>query len=951
VTYFADHHGALRLDWGLVDDGKLRRAQLGACWALAGHDARSSEPAQIILPTGAGKTLVLCAAPFLLRARRVLVIAPGRLVRRQLIEQFATLRDLRAQGLLAADLAPPRVADASGHTTEADWERWRHVDVVVGTANSLSSGYPGVKRVPADLFDLVLFDEAQHLPARTWTAILQEAHARAALFSATPFRRDRKQLPGTPVFTYPLGQAMRDGIYAPIDFVPITVADGQDPDRALALAAAERLHSEEHQVAGSRLLVRAERVADAEALVTLYESVGVALGLVVGTSSPRTVSRTLEQVRRGELLGFVCVGALVEGFDFPALKIAAYHAPHRNLASTLQFIGRLARVTGARGELLAIPAMVEGETRDLYREDAAWRELLPQITDAALERERRVRHYLSDADVDGPVDLPPRALTPPRSARIYRLGDAVPDLDVHPTRVGPAEVILRFYDADSQLLALVTQRNHRPRWADTTVLDRPEFELHLATWVADQRILFVSTETLPALSDLLDLLGVRRHIRRLSPEDLTRLVEAADPGSYFSVGLRATAMRRAQGASYSTTAGSSVETALGRAEAEASVLGHFMARPRNGGRGTIGFSVAKSKLWEPEAAGSLLEFREWCVERATELARASSRLGLPRLGVSMGQTFEAFPETPIAAALDASLLTHAVPLAASGETVRASELDVGVEAAADDRLLVTLRRNGSLLWSGLQDVAGRFETVENPVNLRGVDPPTGELIEAELVWGDRPFTVWFADGSAVIGEYAVAARRDFGAIPDGVLVAHDWGTTPIQIEVGNSGVQAATAAFVSGRGALVLTDHGSGEIADLIGITRAEDRVHVDLLHCKAAGGASGQRLDDLYDVLGQAARSVRWTLSPSLFFSELARRLRERAACRVVGGDGTVAARELNELAEVSPDRVSFTIWAVQPGLSIGTVGGWTGGRGLLLAAYDWCDAEAVDFRVLASP
>ena len=462
--------------------------------------------------------------------------------------------------------------------------------------------------------------------------------------------------------------------------------------------------------------------------------------------------------------------------------------------------------------------------------------------------------------------------------------------------------------------------------------------------------MFISTETLPALNDLLEMFGVRHHVRRLSPDDLTRLVEAADPGSYFSVGLRATALRRARGASYSTTAGSSVETALGRAEAEASILGHFMARPKNGSRGTIGFSVAKSKLWEPEAAGSLLGFREWCVERAGELARASNRLGLPRLGVSMGQTFEAFPDNPIAAALDASLLTQAVPLAAGGETVRASDLDVDVDLATDGRLVISLSRDGHLLWRGLQDVAGRFETVDDPAHLRGVDPPTGELIDAELVWTERPFTVWFADGTAIIGEYAVAGRQDFGTVPAEVLVAHDWGDTTLTAETGAGGVQDATAAFASTRADFVLTDHGSGEIADFIGVRSAAGHAHVDLLHCKAAGGAPGQRLDDLYDVLGQAARSVRWTLSPPLLSDELVRRLGERRACRTVHGDDTAAARVLKELVENPPSDVRFTIWAVQPGLSLAAVPGWAGGRGLLLAAHDWCEAEAVDFRLLCS-
>ena len=59
--------------------------------------------------------------------------------------------------------------------------------------------------------------------------------------------------------------------------------------------------------------------------------------------------------------------------------------------------------------------------------------------------------------------------------------------------------------------------------------------------------------------------------------------------------------------------------------------------------------------------------------------------------------------------------------------MRASDLDVHVAPATDGRLVISLARDGHLLWRGLQDVAGRFETVDDPAHLRGVDPPTGEL--------------------------------------------------------------------------------------------------------------------------------------------------------------------------------------------------------------------------------
>src|SRR4051794_37802899 len=106
---FERHAGRVRLDRRLVDEEHLREAQLGAAGALIAHAAVSSEPAQIVLPTGVGKSLVLMLAPYLLRAQRVLVVAPGRLVRDQLANGFKTLGQLTDAGVLPTATTAPKV--------------------------------------------------------------------------------------------------------------------------------------------------------------------------------------------------------------------------------------------------------------------------------------------------------------------------------------------------------------------------------------------------------------------------------------------------------------------------------------------------------------------------------------------------------------------------------------------------------------------------------------------------------------------------------------------------------------------------------------------------------------------------------------------------------------------------------------------------------------------------
>jgi superfamily II DNA or RNA helicase len=118
--YFRRHQREVVLGWSQDESGELRKAQLGAAWALSAHGTVSREPALVVLPTGVGKTLLVCLAPFVLRARRTLVVTPGRLVRTQVTTAFETLGDLKRAAVLPADLQPPNVpSGASGGARRA----------------------------------------------------------------------------------------------------------------------------------------------------------------------------------------------------------------------------------------------------------------------------------------------------------------------------------------------------------------------------------------------------------------------------------------------------------------------------------------------------------------------------------------------------------------------------------------------------------------------------------------------------------------------------------------------------------------------------------------------------------------------------------------------------------------------------------------------------------------
>jgi superfamily II DNA or RNA helicase len=952
--FFREH--AEDLTVGLVggETDTLRDAQRGAIWALTAHWTASEEPAQVVLPTGVGKTLVLTAAPFVARAKRVLVVAPSRVVREQLLDAFTTLHGLRSHGALPYDAGEPEVMVVKGKAKAETWIKALDADVVVATVHGVSETFTNVTPPDAHLFDLVLVDEGHHAPAEAWRTLLEACQAPMVFVTATPFRRDRRRIPGEIIYSYPLERAIANGVYVPVSFHPVEPAPGQDKDRALAKIAAERLKDEAHVEAKSRLIARAGRVEHAETLVKLYKQVGLNLGLVVAQTRWSALQEIFSAVRLGDLDGIVCVGSLTEGFDMPQLRIAAYHEPHKTLAPTLQFIGRLSRPgLAAKPELLAVPEDVDAETDVLYREDRSWQELLPDLVDGLIEEERQVRGFVNQGTWEpASLRIPPLAVRPGRSARIYVVDPEQIDLDVTPTRIGGAEVVWRFHSHEADLLALVTQHPQRPRWLDDEILDAWTFELHLACLIAEHRKLFITSDISPCLRDLREEIGADTALP-IDAEALRRLAWEIAPNAWFSIGMRPTRMT---GAAYEQTAGPRVENALTEDRLRGRSLGHGMAG--GGGRGTFGFSVQKAKIWEPESTESLLEFRRWCKQRAEDLASAAKDTrGLPRMpSITVATQFDAFPDSRILVALmDHTLIQGSVPIGLNGATVHAHELELTAERASATEVKLTLERDEEILWSGRQRTTGTFEDGES--NLIAADPQTGEVISIGETLSAYPPILLFTDGSAVQGRLLDRPTSPHRAVAPGLVTAQTWEGTDIRAEAkqpqqGLVNLHTKMRELLEAQCEVILTDHGTGEICDLIGLAGLDqEQVAISFIHCKAAKSDTPRRqLLDIDEVLSQAARSARWADPAAGLWAELeSRRLRRTTYFKVLYDPGGRMPTLLEEFAN-DPPATNTTIFAVQPGLDTAQVPGWTEGESLINVAADWCRNGLAAFRLIGS-
>ncbi|MGE3460089.1 MAG: DEAD/DEAH box helicase, partial [Kofleriaceae bacterium] len=164
----------------------FREAQVAAVHAIVGHFWDQRTPAIVVMPTGSGKTAVMLAAAIALRAKRVLVVAPSRLLREQLVEKFSALDPLRPRiGALDPASPVPSVVEVKHKlATKSAWNALRAADVVIGTPMTMSPKLSGVATPPDDLFDTIFFDEAHHVPAPSYAALAAEfPNARHVLFT------------------------------------------------------------------------------------------------------------------------------------------------------------------------------------------------------------------------------------------------------------------------------------------------------------------------------------------------------------------------------------------------------------------------------------------------------------------------------------------------------------------------------------------------------------------------------------------------------------------------------------------------------------------------------------------------------------------------------------------------------------------------------------------------
>jgi hypothetical protein len=918
------------------------------------------------MPTGTGKTTVLMTVAFLLRAERVLVLTPSRLVREQIAENFSLLADLKKIGALAMDVRTPRVFATDGLIgTDEAWEDLRQYDVVVATVPSVSPRDGAVPEAPADLFDVVLVDEAHHAPARTWSRLLDLLRgAKQILFTATPFRRDEKEIRGKFVFTYDLRRAHQDRVFGDIAYEPVSREGAESIDVAIARATERRFQQDRDNGLEHLVMVRTDSLRRAKELKAIYDaSTNLRLAFVNGQHTLKHVKGIIQELNAGMVDGIVCVNMFGEGFNLPRLKIAAVHSPHRSLAVTLQFIGRFARA-GMPGigsaTFLAEPTESSEELGELYETGAVWRDIVRNLAEARVEAEVRTREILDSFDIEATPDMDDFSLytiRPYFHAKVFAAPDGV-DLRASPEFPNTLQVIFVGRSEPHGAAVYLTRESLRSAWSSDERFTNIAYDMFVFHENRAAGLLFIcASRRHAALYSRLARKLVGGRPRPLSHSSISRALNDLEAAEFFSIGMRKR-NKLGQVESYRMISGPSADKAIQESDGRLFDRGHCFGKAlQEGSEVTIGVSTA-SKVWS-NTYDRIPELLDWCDGVANRIASGRKPVTGSRIDLlSSGEELQRVPAGVIAMSWGADVFREA-PVCQwerqDGAAIEGNLLDCALDIVDSQEGSVTFSiRDGEMEWRGVFAIGvgelfaplGGQET-ELLVRGRYEDVKIAEYLNEMLP------TFYCADLASIEGTSLYRVPENLEPFGDDGVESVDWGGAGVDITREKPGPGAGRSIFewlrerlVQSDAGVVFCDDGSGEMADFIALSETPGGPRVAMFHCKASGGRRpGNRVEDLYEVCGQAVKSSVW-MRPD----HLLARLRYRGTLASI--PGYLKGQEEDAIRMLSlqvRQQVQFDTYIVQPGIR--RVGREQRVSDLLAAARSYLVQGGVDrFGVIGS-
>ena len=325
----------------------LRPYQQEALDSIVDNSSRGINKQLVVLPTGAGKTVIFSHLPKIKTdALPMLVLAH----RSELLDQ-ARSKILASNPELTVEI-------------EQAERKAGYADVVVASVATLGrNNTPRIEQYPKDYFKSIVIDEAHHAAAPTYRRIIDFFNVDFLLgVTATPQRSDSTRLIDVfdeIVYYKSIQDLIEDGWLCPLvgyriksdtDLTKVEIQNGDyvqnqleeavdNPERNARIVAAYRSLAMDQKA-----IVFASGVKHAQNLALSFRQASVDCELIIGTTSYEDRQDILARFATGQLKVIVNVGVLTEGFDEPSIQAIILAKPTRSTLLYTQIVGRGTRL-------------------------------------------------------------------------------------------------------------------------------------------------------------------------------------------------------------------------------------------------------------------------------------------------------------------------------------------------------------------------------------------------------------------------------------------------------------------------------------------------------------------------------------------------------------------------------------------------------------------------------
>ncbi len=929
------------------DINGLRVPQISALYASLSHLKVSDKSGVIVMPTGTGKTETMLSLLIANGCKKIIVTVPSDALRTQIFNKFQSLGLLKQFGIIEKSVLYPRVGILRQKFSDINEleEFFENSNVIITSMNIVATSPIEQQNKIAELCSHIFIDEAHHIKAKSWDTFRKrfEEH-KVLMFTATPFRNDQKRLDGKIIFNFPLAKAQEQGYFKKIDFIPVREYDSEQADILIAEKAIERLKLDINNGYNHILMARCSTKSRAESIFKIYESHSE-LNPVLIHSDTTDKKSVLEDIVSKKHQIIVAVDMLGEGFDLPELKVAAFHDIRKSLPITLQFAGRFTRTKydeelGNASFIANLADInVKNELAELYAQDADWNLLLSSLSTGEIDDEIAYEEFISGFKNLGDTTISLQNIKTPLSAVVYKnhtnswfpnnFKIGMPDFD---------EKDYRFSDInkDKKVLVIVTAQKKDVEWGNFKEIYELQWSITIVFWDSKNNLLFIYSSDKSMSKDLAVAI-IGKDAEQINEINIFRAFHGLQRVSLQNVGLKEFLGKSIR---FRMSVGTDVEQALSIAEKERGQKAFvFGVGYEDGEKISLGCSY-KGRIWS-KLKGGLKEYTEWCTEVGAKLVNEKIDPNQVLKETLMPQSISNRPVgvIPVWVDWDEEMYSHTetkFKFVIGEKKYDLSNCELQIFNPTEDGglyfQLVTVDKTIDLEIklnekTVEENVIYDYEIIKISAETVIVEYGNNRVNLNSFLYNYVP-TIWFADGSALTGNYYVQLRQMINPFSAEKLIPWDWKDIDISKEA--QGVEPKITNSIQYKVIedlkredfdIIYDDDYSGEIADVIAIKQHPDKIKVNFYHLKyAKDGKVSNSIGNFYEVCGQAQKSIHWKhKSGTEFFEHLLRReikrKKDKSCSRIEKG----TRNDLIKLMSIAKKRISmdFEIFIVQPSLS----------------------------------